>query len=120
MYKLPFAPSNARSDNGLPFKGPSSISPVIDPVSDTLFLGVSYVKKVTTMGPFSPSLPTCVCPAVTPVMFATFILYDIESFATLNAEISAVPIALVWTGGGHRAVVPPRIHHDQIVPGFVL
>ena len=95
MYRLPLLPADARSDNCLPFIGPSSISAVIEPVSDTLFLGESYLKNVTTTGPFSPTLPRCVCPEVTPVMFATFIFYDIESSATLNAEITAEPTAFV-------------------------
>jgi hypothetical protein len=36
------------------------------------FLGESYLNNVTTIGPFWPFAPRCVCPAVTPVMFVAF------------------------------------------------
>ena len=44
----------ARSDNYLPAIGPSSLSAVIEPLSDTSFIGESYLNNVTTIGPFSP------------------------------------------------------------------
>src|SRR5215204_4565844 len=35
---------------------PSSLSAVIEPVSDTSFVGLSFFNKVTITGPFSPCL----------------------------------------------------------------
>jgi hypothetical protein len=72
MYNVPLAPANARSDSCLPIIGPSSLSAVIVPVSNTSFVGESYLNNVTTIGPFWPFAPRCVCPAVTPVMFVAF------------------------------------------------
>jgi hypothetical protein len=72
----------------------ASISAVIVPFSNTRFLGGSYVKKVTTIGPFSPWLPRCVCPAVTPCMYVAIISYVIESDATCP-KILASPVTSV-------------------------
>jgi hypothetical protein len=41
----------------LPLNGPSSLSAVIVPVSNTSFPGGSYLNIVNTIGPFSPGLP---------------------------------------------------------------
>jgi hypothetical protein len=74
IYSVPFAAANAKSDTCLPFIGPSNLSAVRVPLSDTPILGEPYLKNVSTMGPFSPGLPRCACHAVTPVMFVAFIL----------------------------------------------
>jgi hypothetical protein len=91
-YSEAFAPTTARSDSCLPANGPSSLSAVNVPVSDTSFIGESYLNNVTTTGPFSPCLPRCICPAVTPSMFVAFTLYATESSLGIN---SATPVAAV-------------------------
>jgi hypothetical protein len=49
---VPLAPAAAKSEICFPVNGPSNLSAVIVPLSDTSFIGESYLNSVTTTGPW--------------------------------------------------------------------